>query len=204
MSELRTDFINTYKLDFNDPEWTEAWHHNRKLKRINKGITIKALGKFFLENGYKYITVEYEGAGDSGDAYHAEGFTTQEAFDKRGGDHGWDRSERVHDWGGDGETLEKGTRNQKELVEMFNTYIKLNPENGLSSGDDTLHWLLVSFIDYDWYNNEGGQGEVVWNIENETINVDGEQNYQGNYECSEKYSLNGEDPDKKYKDKGHH
>ena len=34
MSELRTDFINTDKLDFNDPEWTEAWHHNRKLKRI--------------------------------------------------------------------------------------------------------------------------------------------------------------------------
>ena len=185
MSELRTDFIDTDGLDFNDPEWTKAWHHNRKLKRINKGITIKALGKFFLENGYKYITVEYEGAGDSGDAYHAEGYTTQEAFDKRGGDHGWDRSERVHDWGEDNASLEKGTRNQKELVEMFNTYTKLNPENGLSSGDDTLHWVLG-------------------NIENETITVDGEQNYQGNYECTETYSLDGKDPEKKYKDSGHY
>ena len=85
---------------------------------------------------------------------------------------------------------------------MFNTYIKLNPENGLSSGDDTLHWLLVSFIDYDWYNNEGGQGEVVWNIETETIAVDGEQNYNGSYECSETYSLDGKDPKKEYKDRG--
>ena len=55
-------------------------------------------------------------------------------------------------------------------------------------------------ISYDWYNNDGGQGEVVWDLKKEIIKVEGEQNYQGQYDCHEQYSLNGEEPKTRYKD----
>ena len=197
MAELRTDFIDTKELKYNDPRWTEAWHHNRKIKRINKGISLKAFGTFLQDRGYTHVTLEYEGSGDSGDAYCAEGFKSKKDFEARGGDYGY--GERIGGWCGSTK-IEEGTRNQKELCDLFNTYKEYNPDAQLGSSDSDLSGILVSMIDYDWYNNEGGQGEVIWDLKKETIVVEGEQNYQGQYECKETYGLNGDEPKTKYKD----
>ena len=198
MSKLRTDFKDTKKVDFNDPKWTEYWQHNRKITRINKGISLKAFGVFLQDRGYTHITMEYEGSGDSGDSYHAEGFKSKENFNNRSGD--YQNSERIGGWNG-ADSVETGTRNQKELLELFKTYLDHNPDHGFGKNDsEELRYVLSSMIDYDWYNNDGGQGEVIWNLKRETIKVEGEQNYQGQYDCKESYSLNGEEPKTKYKD----
>ena len=55
-------------------------------------------------------------------------------------------------------------------------------------------------INYDWYNNEGGQGTVIWDLKKERVKVEGQQNYYGQYDCNETYGLNGEEPKTKYKD----
>ena len=191
--ELRTDFIDIKGLEYNDPKWTEGWQHNRKVKRINRGISLKAFGTFLQDRGYTHITMEYEGSGDSGDAFYTEGFKSTKDFETRGG-------ERIGGWHGE-DSVESGTHNQKELCNLFKTYKEYNPDVDFGDGDtNDLHYLLSSMIDYDWYNNEGGQGEVTWYLKKETIIVEGEQNYQGQYECKETYGLNGDEPKTKYKD----
>tara|TARA_R100000808_G_C2152923_1_gene162692 strand:- start:1517 stop:2113 length:597 start_codon:yes stop_codon:yes gene_type:complete len=195
--ELRTDFVDIKGLEFNDPKWTEGWHHNRKITRINKGISLKAFGTFLQDRGYTHITLEYEGSGDSGDAFCSEGFKSKKDFEARGGDYG--HGERIGGWYGN-DDIEKGTRYQKELCDLFKTYKEYNPNAQLGDSDSDLSGILVSMIDYDWYNNDGGQGEVIWDLKKETIVVEGEQNYQGQYECKETYSLNGKEPKTRYKD----
>ena len=95
--EYRTDFIDTKELKVSDPKWSEGWHHNRKLKRINRGISLKAFGTFLQDRGYTHITMEYEGSGDSGDCFYAEGFKSKKDFDARGGK--WNQGERIGGWG---------------------------------------------------------------------------------------------------------
>ena len=56
------------------------------------------------------------------------------------------------------------TRNQRVLKEQYNEFRKQHPDMNFN---DELHWMLVDLIDYDWYNNEGGQGEVVWDLDKE-------------------------------------
>ena len=196
--EYRTDFIDTKELKVNDPKWSEGWHHNRKLKRINRGISLKSFGTFLLDRGYTHITIEYEGSGDSGECFCAEGFKSKDDFEARGGD--YSQGERIGGWCGL-DKIEEGTHNQKELSDLFKTYKDYNPDVDFGNADtDELHYLLSSMISYDWYNNDGGQGEVVWDLKKEIIKVEGEQNYQGQYDCHEQYSLNGEEPKTRYKD----
>ena len=201
MAELRTDFINMddpkFKGNFG-PEWSKAWEHNNKLRRINRGISLQAFGIFLQDRGYTHVTMEYEGSGDSGDSYHVEGFKSKKDFDKRGGD--YNQGERLGGWYQDSD-IDKGTHNQKELLELYKTYLDHNPDHGFGKNDsDELRYVLSAMIGYDWYNNDGGQGEVIWDIKKESIKVEGYQNYQGQYECNESYGLNGEEPKTRYKD----
>ena len=195
--ELRTDFKDTKGLSVSDPKWTINWEHNRKIKRINRGITLKAFGTFLQDRGYTHITMEYEGSGDCGDSYHAEGFKSAMDFKNRGDK--WGNGERISGYGD--QSVDDGTHNQKELLELFNTYKDHNPEHGFGKNDsEEIRYVLSSMINYDWYNNDGGQGEVIWDLKKETVIVDGYQNYQGQYECKETYGLNGNEPKAKYKD----
>ena len=89
----------------------------------------------------------------------------------------------------------------KELLDLYNTWLKLNPKVDLGYDDD-LHWVLADMINYDWYNNEGGSGEVIWHLQKHKIVIDGYQNYYGQYEAKEAYKLDGSDPVRKYKDIG--
>ena len=193
--ELRTDFIDTSKIKNFGDEWRKAWHHNDKIKRINRGISLKGLGQFLLDRGFTHITVEYEGSGDSGDTYLSEGFMSKKDFDGRSGQ--YSNGEQCSNYGPD---PQEGTRYQKKLQELYKTYKEYNTESQFGRDDDELHYVLSSIIGYDWYNNDGGRGELIWDLKKEKIFIEGEQYYQGSVECSETYFLDGSEPKTKYRD----
>ena len=193
--ELRTDFIDTSNIkDFGD-KWREDWNHNHKLKRINRGISLRGLGNFLLDRGFSHITVEYEGSGDSGDTYLSEGFMSKEDFDGRSGQ--YSNGEQCTNYG---PKPQDGTRYQKKLQELYQTYKEYNDKADFGNDGDELHYVLSSMIGYDWYNNDGGRGELIWDLKKEKIFVDGYQYYQGEVECQETYFLDGKEPKTKYTD----
>ena len=192
--KLRTDFIDTTKISTKD-NWGEYWkatRHNETVKKANKGIYLRSFGTFLLDRGFTHLLVSYEGSGDCGDAYLTEGFKDNE-FKERA-EHS---SPDIHHH----EKIDEGKRHQKELLELYSSWLKLNPKVDLGHDND-LHWVLADLIHYDWYNNEGGSGDVIWHIKSNKIQVDGYQNYYGQYEAKETYKLDGSDPVRKYKDIG--
>ena len=192
--ELRTDFIDMDKIKNFGDEWHKAWHHNDKIKRINRGMSLRGLGQFLLERGFTHITVEYEGSGDSGDTYFSEGFMSKKDFDARGADYG--NGECVNEYA----KIDQGTRYQTKLKELFKTYKEYNTEAEFGRNNEDLHWVLAGIIGYDWYNNDGGRGELIWDLKKEKVFVDGYQYYQGEVECQETYFLDGKEPKTKYTD----
>jgi len=204
MAELRTDFIDTSKIntDKNWNEWSKAYDHNRKIKRINTGIMLEAFGTFLMDRGFTHILVSYEGSGDSGECFYAEGFKDNEYREALDNTKYGAVGERLVQWGTESK-IDEGKHRQKEVKELFNTYKDLNPEWQPGRDMDGLDYVLSNLIGYDWYNNEGGQGEVVWHLKRKLIQVDGEQNYQGQYDVKETYHLDGREPKQVYKDTGH-
>ena len=145
------------------PEWVKNWMHERKVHRMSKAESLKDLAAYLKDLGYKYIRVWYEGAGDSGECFHAEGWKKEinlETKDHRGSwpdvyqskPYNYNKKEDFDEWEG-------MTRNQRDLEKSYNLFRKNHPDQNL---DSELHYELTNLIDYDWYNNEGGQGEVVW------------------------------------------
>ena len=59
------------------------------------------------------------------------------------------------------------------------------------SGEDIDHWKIVDLIDYDWYNNDGGQGCVVFYLKQGLIEVKGEQNYMSQTDITERLYTDG-------------
>ena len=206
MAELRSDFIDTKNIDTskNWDKWTNAMSHNRKLHRINRGIYLKSFGKFLLDRGFTHIVVSYEGSGDCGDCFWAEGFKDDEWSDlmKHIKSKGYGSVSEQLGYSAD---ISDGKNRQKEVRELFNTYKHLNPEwkPDNSNNMDALEYVLSNMVSYDWYNNEGGCGEVIWDLKKERIDVEGQQYYHGSYECSEVYDLNGKEPKTRYRDGGH-
>ena len=199
MAELRTDFIDMDKFKGNfGPEWSDAWRHNDKLKRINRGIMLKAFGLFLLDRGFTHITTSYEGSGDSGDCFFAEGFKDDE-YKTAYENHGFEQLGQYHSE----DTIDSGKNRQKEVKELFDTYKRLNPEWKPDRDMDALEHILSAMIGYDWYNNEGGSGTVIWKLKKNKIDVEGYQNYYGSYDCKESYDLDGKEPKVSYRDEGH-
>ena len=66
-------------------EWVEDWMEKRKVKRITKAASLKDLGAYLKDLGYKFIRVWYEGAGDSGEAFEAEGWKGEIDLEKKDG-----------------------------------------------------------------------------------------------------------------------
>ena len=193
-NQLRTDFIDTTEISTKDnwDEYSKATRHNETIKKVNKGIYLKGFGTFLLDRGFTHLLVSYEGSGDCGDAYLTEGFKDNE-FKERSEY----SSPDIHYK----DKIDEGKRYQKELLDLYNTWLKLNPKVDLGHDDD-LHWVLADLIHYDWYNNEGGSGDVIWHLKSNKIEIDGCQNYYGQYEAKETYKLDGSDPVRKYKDIG--
>lgn len=198
IDELRKDFIDMTKID-SSKSWDKYWkasQHNSMLKKINTGIYLKGFAKFLIMNDYTHISVNYEGSGDSGDAYYAEGYKHDEFKSVEKADL---YNTTTDIWSK--KNLHKGTKHQKEIVELFDTWLKNNPEVELGIDKD-LHWILADMITYDWYNNEGGSGNVLWTLCDNTVEINGYQNYYGQTEAWEKFKLDGSDPFKEYKDIG--
>ncbi len=140
----------------------------------DKAKKLEGFRKFMLDKGYKFLVVHYDGAGDSGDFYEMEGYKTVKSFNARNL-----YSEYIshYDWEGDTridlsekEAYSKGTRNQYSVFKALKEWNKTSGEN-----IDAGH--IADLITYDWYNNDGGQGWVVFDLKNKTIKVEGERNY---------------------------
>ena len=182
--------------EFGSQEWVKNWMHKRKVYRMSKAESLKDLAAYLKDLGYKYIRVWYEGAGDSGECYEAEGWKDEinlkgdekwpDPFQTRPYNH--DKKEDFDEWKG-------MTRNQKELEEQYKLFREHHPDNQLESG---LCYELVELVDYDWYNNEGGQGEMVWDLEKEEFHCNGEQNTYSCYDIKETYFMDGREPETEY------
>ena len=162
-------------------------------KTKNRLEALKILSKIYLEKGYKYIRVWYEGCGDSGECFHAEGWKGKidlETKDENGyypntyESIAWNhnREENFDEW-------KNMTRNQREVHKIFKEFSR-NYQDLLTSNDD-LQYVLADMIDYDWYNNEGGQGEVIWDLNKGTIKIEGQQNVQSYNEITTTYNMSG-------------
>ena len=180
-------------------KWVIDWMERRKAKRISKAASLKDLAAFLRDIGYKYIRVWYEGAGDSGECFEAEGWKDEiklkdstknypEEYQSKAWNH--EKKDDFDEWKG-------MTRNQKDLEKQYEMFRKEHPDQNLNS---ELHYELVELVDYDWYNNEGGQGEVVWDLEKEEFRVDGQQNRYACYDVKETYFMDGRDPETEYGD----
>tara|TARA_Y100000593_G_scaffold81932_1_gene153570 strand:- start:926 stop:1516 length:591 start_codon:yes stop_codon:yes gene_type:complete len=182
-------------------EWTKEWMRKRKAHRMSKAQSLKDLAAFLRDIGYKYIRVYYEGAGDSGECFHAEGWKKEINLEKKDDRGSWpdlyehkpwnhNKEEDFDEWKG-------MTRNQKELEKQYEMFRKEHPDQNLNS---ELHWELTELVDYDWYNNEGGQGEVVWDLKKEEFRIDGEQNRYACVGVKETYFMDGKEPEIWYDD----
>ena len=163
----------------------DKWYEERKIARINKAKSLKSLNKYFKDLGYKYIRVWYEGAGDSGECFHAEGWKSEINLEYT---HDCQHKPWNHDNEDNFDEWKNMDRNQKELSVEYSKYIKEHPDEKLSSD---LHWFIVDMIDYDWYNNDGGQGCVVFYLKQGLIEVKGEQNYMSQTDITERLYTDG-------------
>lgn len=176
-------------------EWNvDKWIKERKDQRIQAAKDLKELGEYLKDLGYKYIRVWYEGAGDSGECFEAEGWkgkinlkhpkdNYEEDYQHKPWNH--DKQDEFDEW-------KDMTRNQRVLEEQYNEFRKQHPDMNFNN---ELHWTLVDLIDYDWYNNEGGQGQLIWNLEKGHVEIDGQQNRYACIDALEKYYLNGDAPE---------
>jgi len=64
--------------------------------------------------------------------------------------------------------------------------------------DEDSYW--GGLVTHDWYNNEGGQGQVVWDLDKEEFRVEGEQNRYAAVQVKETYYMDGKQPDTWYGD----
>ena len=200
-AESQKSVEKSLETEVGSPEWVENWMHKRKVHRMSKAESLKDLAAYLKDLGYKYIRVWYEGAGDSGECFHAEGWKKEINIESKdsGGYYpdiyqskAWNhnKEEDFDEW-------KNMTRNQRDLEKSYNLFRKNHPDQNLQS---ELHYELVELVDYDWYNNEGGQGEVVWDLDKEEFRINGEQNRYAAVEIKETYFMDGKDPETWYGD----
>jgi hypothetical protein len=189
------------KLEIGSPEWVKDWMHKRKVHRMSKAQSLKDLAAYLKDLGYKYIRVWYEGAGDSGECFEAEGWKKEINLTSTEDKHSWPEDYQPKPWNHnkeeDFDEWKGMTRNQRDLQKSYDLFRLNHPDQNLN---DELHWELVDLVDYDWYNNEGGQGEVVWDLEKEEFRIDGQQNRYAAVDVKETYFMDGKEPETWYGD----
>jgi len=177
------------------------WMEKRKAKRIDKAASLKDLKDFLKDLGYKFIRIWYEGAGDSGECFEAEGWKGEINLNEKQNGRTWPEDYQHKPWNHnkeeDFDEWKGMTRHQRDLEKSYDLFKKNHPDQNLNS---ELHWELVELVDYDWYNNEGGQGEVVWDLEKEEFKVNGEQNRYACVGVKETYFMDGKEPETWYDD----
>jgi len=193
-AESQKSVEKSSELVIGSPEWVKDWMHKRKVHRMSKAESLKDLAAYLKDLGYKYIRVWYEGAGDSRECFEAEGWKGQISLeytsDYQSKPWNHNKEEDFDEWKG-------MTRHQRDLQKSYTLFRKNHPDQNLN---DQLHWELVDLVDYDWYNNEGGQGQVVWDLDKEEFRVEGEQNRYAAVQVKETYFVNGKEPETWYGD----
>ena len=176
MSETTTNTKGSFDHD--------GWYAKYLQQKKEYANSLVPLVAFLNEKGYKFIRVFYEGAGDSGEAYTAEGYKSKEEYDKFLDEH----YESTEEWGqkDDGkwgviDEWKNNNRGQRQLRKDFNEYYKSIGE----TGPDDISWMLTEAIEYDWYNNEGGGGNIVLDIEKGELITNGYQYYHDTHEVKE-------------------
>ena len=167
------------------------WQKDRVKKQLKGAQALEGFREFMYKKGFTYIVVHYEGCGDSGEAYDMEGYKTEKCFNS--GDHFGGEYIQFTDYGTNTseskpipakEAYKKGTRGQYDVWKAIKQFNKL-------TGSDIDQYSIVDLIDYDWYNNDGGQGFVVFNLKDGEIFVDGSQNYSESRDVTQKLYTDG-------------
>ena len=173
----------------------DSWEDYEKKQKIIRNARAKKLihlGDALIKEGYTHLVLHYQGCGDSGDYAELQGYKSEEDFFKRGNE---EEYVKRYDWT-DGKSTPLpeneiiATHNQKELRVFEEKYNKKN---------NTTHDIAEEMgdqITYDWYNNEGGQGRVIWDLKTKCIFVDGEQNTNAHVEVTSSTWIDGSKPDK--------
>ena len=114
------------------PEWVKDWMHRRKVHRMSKAQSLKDLAAYLKELGYKYIRVWYEGAGDSGECFHAEGWKKEINLEKKDHRGCWPDVYECKPWNHnkeeDFDEWKGMTRNQKDLEKSYELFRKNHPD----------------------------------------------------------------------------
>lgn len=165
-------------------DWEKEYQDRERIRRHKANTYLSGLREILMKEGFKSIVVHYEGCGDSGEAFDAEGFKDISENDDRKCGHEYinqysdDRMTRIpiDEW--------KCTRFQHIIRKIEDNYAKA------ASYKEELVYLLTDMIDYDWYNNEGGSGKVIWRLEENKLEVDGCQYYQSEEPMTDVIDLN--------------
>jgi len=181
--------------DISRDDWLKDYYKREKKKRVSLINRFSKLANFLVEKGFNYLTIEYEGAGDSGDCMTTRGFKDKEMetldleqyqFLDEGRE--WDSKENKYIQNGDRWAHAKYREGEVyKAVEEYNSNLADDSKDRI---DPDLGWELCEFIDYDWINNEGGQGTLIFNLEEKVIEVDGTQNVCATEDVEESINLN--------------
>ena len=188
--------INTRDLSWEECEEKGLYKKNREIRRHNRTIDLTLLRNFLIENGFHHIVVHYQGAGDSGEAFFAEGYKKGETPEP----HIWESEDTNYGEWVEGKKVYKEeedeftgmTHHQKELDQLYRKFTK---DKELKFLTDDLSDTLIQLIDYDWYNNEGGQGYIVWDLRSGDILIAGEQNFRDVEDVTEHINMGKYSPE---------
>jgi len=170
----------------------EEYQKKQAIQRKEKAKKLTKIGEALIEEGYTHLVLHYQGCGDSGDFAELQAYKSKEDFDKRGCE---EEYVRRCDWV-DGKTIPIPedqiieTHNQSEIRAFEDKYNKDNKTK------IDLSEEMADQITYDWYNNEGGQGRVIWDLKSKCIFVDGEQNTNAHVEVTSSTWIDDSQPDK--------
>ncbi len=52
----------------------------------------------------------------------------------------------------------------------------VHASTGNADVDEFLAWCVDKYVKFDWYNNEGGGGDITWEVKDDKIVINGYQN----------------------------
>jgi hypothetical protein len=167
-------------------DWEKEYQERERIRKQEASEYLLGLREILMKEGFKSIVVHYEGCGDSGEAYDAEGFKDisedddrkcgHEYVDKYDFDSNNHKQIPVDEW--------KCTRFQHIIHKIESDY------NKTVGHKNEMIYLLTDMVDYDWYNNEGGSGKVIWRLEENKLEVDGCQYYRAEEPMTDIIDLN--------------
>jgi len=152
-------------------------------------LKLEKFRKFMLKKGYTYLTVYYDGGGDSGECYEMEGHKSSDIPEEHVAEaarpNKWNDSTNDFQKVSEKESYSHCTNNQWDVLQSIRQYNKENNEN-------VDEWTLIECINYDWYNDNGGQGRLVFDLKKGILIVFGEENTRSCIFRVEKHKINGE------------